>query len=875
MSLAERLFPTSMEDSSQEKTETATGNESSVGEEVSEEQRNELIHEQQNNVRSPSPGLDYGHLLRQTSTDNKTSKNRKRSILVITPHKNRELHPSHGHNSHTTSNPPKLTIFDEIVDEYEQSNDILRFRELLSRPRDIQDYIDLLPSIFSFLSLSILPDKRYLSENRIDIVRYCLTRLIDYYNVSLSIQFNETNPIIINFHDILDIVSYLIDWLIIYREDDESLLDYCQLENLEELYHLSQKTHSLLAYLLTAFKYLNDYNALGLFKTQKLFRIYLLWLSLSPLDPMEKYMKFPCDCCIDIILVFPEIIFENLFSILTIFDSLVELYNPIVEHQAEIHHQHHQHHHQHHPHHHHHHNDSTAVDDERIHVGEGGGSTVSTPHTGGRFPSGPPTGTSMKSNYSTTSSGIASVDSAGNSIKAHNNSGHNSNSNNSNHDKQQNMKVYECLCDLLSAVYDDSANDINTRIDSFLKLAELNINITNNLLGKIYLRDSLLINILPRGKAFLKKYEFNENEMKWEERALPLIVETEGGEGNRRHNRRPSNSLVIDTSNGLNQPTMLKNDSTGGGEGSGHGGDGSDRERALDETEQAMIASHKKRSNSVNHTTITPSSALNRLFSENHSFKKVDEISPFSPSPDNTGEGNLTGKNEQTSPSSIQSGDDLNGINSGEKKTPKERRRSMPTILPSRKDVLPPALLPKTPVGHHQSSGSSLSTTPKSRPTSDRLKPTNLNNEINPILLSSYLSKVGSFFPSVKKRWFQLTDDKMIRYWTNEKCTTLKGILRIINIRKVTKLERDNWFEWICDDSIHGGNFRLQCDNPEIYMKWNEMLFEHGVRDFDTPPANAIAAGFGVITISGGNATKDEKKQKSHSILVADNPMKK
>jgi hypothetical protein len=127
--------------------------------------------------------FDYQTLLRQTSSGDKKSK-RKKSLLIVSS------------DTKETKVEKKPTIFDEIVEEYKKTEDIGRFKELLSRPKEIQQYVELLPSIFSFVQLSIIPDKRYFSENRVEVMKYCFTRLIDYYNVSLSYNASSWNVVI-------------------------------------------------------------------------------------------------------------------------------------------------------------------------------------------------------------------------------------------------------------------------------------------------------------------------------------------------------------------------------------------------------------------------------------------------------------------------------------------------------------------------------------------------------------------------------------------------------------------------------------------------------------------------------------------------------
>jgi hypothetical protein len=129
-----------------------------------------------------------------------------------------------------------------------------------------------------------------------------------------------------------------------------------------------------------------------------------------------------------------------------------------------------------------------------------------------------------------------------------------------------------------------------------------------------------------------------------------------------------------------------------------------------------------------------------------------------------------------------------------------------------------------------------------------------------PVIFASYLLKVGSFFPSVKRRWFSLTDDQVIRYWRDATCKELKGSLNIKNIKEVTKLERDNWFEWKTDGNIHKGGFRLHCESPELYLAWNEHLINLGVTI-----NNHIPLSNGNNNVSGlssnSSSTKENRKK--------------
>jgi hypothetical protein len=96
------------------------------------------------------------------------------------------------------------------------------------------------------------------------------------------------------------------------------------------------------------------------------------------------------------------------------------------------------------------------------------------------------------------------------------------------------------------------------------------------------------------------------------------------------------------------------------------------------------------------------------------------------------------------------------------------------------------------------------------------------------VIYGSYLKKVGSFIPSVRNRWFQFTDDGIIRYYTDQKCTKMKGEFHCMEILSMTELRNDNKFEWITYD-CHKGKFEMQCETKEIYFRWKGFLTITGV----------------------------------------------
>jgi hypothetical protein len=661
-----------------------------------------------------SHSFDYQKLLRQSSVG---KSKRKKSLLVVSPEK--EQVPV----------PHKDTLFDQIVDEYNETEDISRFKELLSRPKEIQQYVELLPSIFSFIHLSIIPEKKYFSENRLEIIKYCLSRLIDYYNVSLSFVNTEQdvndNPIIIYFHDLLDIGNYLVEWLLLSQEDDDTFMEFLQLENEQELQLLQQKVHALLYYLCgVSFKYLNKFSLLGYFKTQKLFRLFLSWLTLAPFDVEEMIVSYPADRLIDVIIEFPDILYENIWTVLTTYDQLIEFYFPKLQ--------------------------------------------------------------------------------------------------------KSDSKVFESIFDLLSTIYEECFVDIHERINSIFNLAISNENfdLTRVLLTKVAYKDPTVITGHPLGKELLCVYEFNyegDNEG-WVKREDILTMEklnqllSPSPVPFQDHFQTPStlntsqqreitpltptppttshksdNPLSSDYISPSNESTSEKNP-VAGGVGGGL---------------ISLFPPVSPEDNQNNNNTATPGSAAPRQrlsFSaatedEKEKLNKENSSNYYSNGPDtvsteNSSHNSFMNNSEKTS--STVGGD--------------VRRKSLQ---------------------HPQSSNISTPQKRVSRGNSSHLSPMptpgSPYTKNGPVVFASYLLKVGSFFPSVKRRWFSLTDDQVIRYWRDATCKELKGSLNIKNIKEVTKLERDNWFEWKTDGNIHKGGFRLHCESPELYLAWNEHLINLGV----------------------------------------------
>lgn len=647
--------------------------------------------------REPST-VDFAKLLRQSSVEKKSR--RKRSILVSSAQKPQTRPQSVGitnkssnDTSSHTENTTKLTVFDEITEEYIQTEDITRFKELMTRPKDIQQYVALLPSIFSFIQLSVIPtDKRYCSENRCSIIQYCLGRLIDYFNVTLSIQFDLQNPIILYFHDLLDIGQYLIDWLIVcHREEEEDImLDILQLENIEEYFILQKQAYYLLGYLFTAFKYIRSFEDLGLFKTQKLFRAYLSWLTLAPMDRLEEGIAFPADQLIDITFTYPEILYDSIWTVFATFDTIVDFIVPKGPQQSQ---------------------QTTNDNNNQTHQPT--------------FSSSPPPVSFLPEQFTSPSSSshhkpslVIEIEGEESLIRAAT--------------EPKPTIAIDCLCDLLSYVYDDCQNDIHQRIDTLLMISDYSFDSSATLLLKIALTDEFLIAMLPRGKIFLSLYEVNYDEKRWQNREIPYT---------------PINMSANSSMQDINKLRVV----TSGG---GLGG------------------------------STTPF---------NTSLMNIFEAESLSPTTLST-----PGKTTTEEGESIKTPDMSN------KKPLKKRERRSKTPKASDPTLSPSALIPPS-----------------------------LRYDYNPVLFASYLNKVGSFFPTVKRRWFQLTDDHILRYWRNDECKEQKGMLRIINIKKVSKLERDNWFEWKTESRIHGGNFRLQCDSPELYMKWNEILYKCGVKNIE------------------------------------------
>jgi molecular chaperone DnaK (HSP70)/GTPase SAR1 family protein len=135
-----------------------------------------------------------------------------------------------------------------------------------------------------------------------------------------------------------------------------------------------------------------------------------------------------------------------------------------------------------------------------------------------------------------------------------------------------------------------------------------------------------------------------------------------------------------------------------------------------------------------------------------------------------------------------------------------------------------------SPVQKPASAASKVVPTPQAPPSVPRSIPTPVYSANDALKHGSYMIKVGSFFKTHRRRWFQLTEDKMIRYYTDEKMHWLKGEFPVSAILAVSRLTEDNWFDWKTKDEVHDGVFKLKCDVPSVYNIWCEYLRKCGVK---------------------------------------------
>lgn len=224
------------------------------------------------------------------------------------------------------SNP--TTFFEEILHEYEINRDPATFKQLNSRPTENQQYILSLPSIFTYIQANIINDPKDFSELKADILRDCTFRLIDSFNVSLSHEYDEYNPLIFYFPYVLQIGYFLIQWLL-YSVHRHSLMDDLFITEEEEFHRLQERVYQLIMHVFNAYKYLSDFQAFGKQRSLQLFQALFLWLSLTVFDPKERLLGFVSDRLIDIAVEWEDIVYENFARILQTFDYLSQCIEPI------------------------------------------------------------------------------------------------------------------------------------------------------------------------------------------------------------------------------------------------------------------------------------------------------------------------------------------------------------------------------------------------------------------------------------------------------------------------------------------------------------------------------------------------------------------
>ena len=84
---------------------------------------------------------------------------------------------------------------------------------------------------------------------------------------------------------------------------------------------------------------------------------------------------------------------------------------------------------------------------------------------------------------------------------------------------------------------------------------------------------------------------------------------------------------------------------------------------------------------------------------------------------------------------------------------------------------------------------------------------------------SSWLYKIGSFFPSEKHRWFVM-EEGLISYYTNETKAVMKGQFEVEEVIAVTQLVCPAMSFSIITSGVHGGIFKCRCSSQEDYDGW-------------------------------------------------------
>jgi hypothetical protein len=87
------------------------------------------------------------------------------------------------------------------------------------------------------------------------------------------------------------------------------------------------------------------------------------------------------------------------------------------------------------------------------------------------------------------------------------------------------------------------------------------------------------------------------------------------------------------------------------------------------------------------------------------------------------------------------------------------------------------------------------------------------------VLRSSWLYKIGSFFPSEKRRWFVM-EGGSVSYYTNETRTVKKGQFDVQEVVGVTALVVPAMTFSIITSGVHGGIFKCRCSSQEDYDGW-------------------------------------------------------
>jgi hypothetical protein len=223
---------------------------------------------------------------------------------------------------------PSQNFFEEILQEYELNKDPSTFKQLNFRPADIQQYLISLPSIFTYIQKSLINDPKDFTVLKAEVLKDCTLRLIESYNVSLSHQYDEYNPIIFYFPYLLQIGFYLLQWLL-FAIHNPNLAEELFLNDDDEFLSLKEKVYQLILHIFSAYKYLSDFQSFGRLRSSQLFQALLLWLSLAVYDPKERLLGFVCDRLIDVAVEWEDIIKENFPRIIQTLDYLFLNVNPI------------------------------------------------------------------------------------------------------------------------------------------------------------------------------------------------------------------------------------------------------------------------------------------------------------------------------------------------------------------------------------------------------------------------------------------------------------------------------------------------------------------------------------------------------------------